>query len=214
MKAKSILLAELVAVAGLMFVSLPAGAECWMTCPPGSTATPSSRGEQGATATVEPTTSPEEATPPKKPEATAKASPTPAPAKPKAAPAPAGATIEPAASPEEATPAKKPEATAKASPTAASTKPTVPPTVQSTNAQATPLPPRAKAYSPVKEAGCRGTLLMISPGCRRMQGEERAKNASRIRIATGTFRGSRTARSRRHPAESRHTYRARSDLCP
>ena len=74
MKAKSILLAELVAVAGLMFVSLPAGAECWMTCPPGSTATPSSRGDQGATATVEPTASPEEATPAKMPEATAKAS--------------------------------------------------------------------------------------------------------------------------------------------
>ena len=137
MKAKSLLLTVLVPATGLAFLSLPAGAECWMTCPPGSTATPSATEKP---ATAEPAASTEELTPAKKPEATAKASPTPAPAKPKAAPAPAGATIEPAASPEEATPAKMPEATAKASPTAAPTKPTVPPTVQSTTSSPEPAP--------------------------------------------------------------------------
>lgn len=108
MKAKSILLAALVAVAGLMLESLPAGAECWMTCPPGSTATPSSSVDQGATATVEPAASPQEATPAKKPEATAKASPT-APVTPKPAAAPAGA--EPATEPpsvQSTTPAPEP----------------------------------------------------------------------------------------------------------
>ena len=92
MKAKSLLLTILVPVTGLTFLSLPAGAECWMTCPPGSTATPSATNENGVTATAEPVASPEEQIPAKKPEATAKASPAPAPAKPKAAPTPAGAS--------------------------------------------------------------------------------------------------------------------------
>ena len=113
MKAKSLLLTILVPVSGLTFLSLPAGAECWMTCPPGSTTTPSATEQTGVTATAEPV-SPEELTPAKTPETTAKASP--APAKPKAAPIPAEATVEPVASPEELTPAKTPEATAKASP--------------------------------------------------------------------------------------------------
>ena len=39
MKAKSLLLTELLVATGLTLLSLPAGAECWMTCPPGSTAT-------------------------------------------------------------------------------------------------------------------------------------------------------------------------------
>ena len=123
MKAKSLLLTVLVAATGLAFLSLPAGAECWMTCPPGSTATPSATEKP---ATAERAASTEELTPAKKPEATAKASPAPAPAKSKAAEAPAGANVEPTASPEELTPAKKSEATAKASPTAAPTKPTAP----------------------------------------------------------------------------------------
>ena len=92
MKAKSLLLT---ALSGLTFLSSPAGAECWMTCPPGSTATPSPTGVQGATATAEPTLSPEEPTQGKKPEAMAKAAPTPVPAKPKAVPATAGATTAP-----------------------------------------------------------------------------------------------------------------------
>jgi len=98
MKAKSLLLTELLVATGLTLLSLPAGAECWMTCPPGSTATPSSTREQGATATTEQAVSPEERTPAKgeltqgkKPEATAKASPVPAPAKPKSVPTPAAA---------------------------------------------------------------------------------------------------------------------------
>ena len=110
MKAKSLLLTVLVPATGLAFLSLPVSAECWMTCPPGSTETPSTTGTQGATATAESVASPEE--PAKKPETTAKASPTPAPAKPKAASASAGATIEPAASPGEATSDKMPEAKA------------------------------------------------------------------------------------------------------
>ena len=116
MKAKSRLLTELLVATGLTLLSLPAGAECWMTCPPGSTATPSSTREQGATATTEQAVSPEERTPAKgeltqgkKPEATAKAASTPAPAKPKAVPAPAGATTEPGAPPEGRTPAKGPK---------------------------------------------------------------------------------------------------------
>ena len=68
MKAKSLLLTGLLVVTGLTFLSLPAGAECWMTCPPGSTATPNSTGKQGATATTEPAVSPEERTPAKEPD--------------------------------------------------------------------------------------------------------------------------------------------------
>ena len=128
MKPKSLLLTILVPVTGLTFLSLPAGAECWMTCPPGSTATPSATNENGVAATAEPVASPEELTPAKTPEATAKASPAPVPAKPKAAPTAAEATAEPVASPEELTPAKKPEATAKASPALAPAKPKSPPT--------------------------------------------------------------------------------------
>jgi hypothetical protein len=119
MKAKSLLISLLVSVTGLTWLSLPAGAECWMTCPPGSTATPSAMGKQDAAATAEPVTSSEELTQAKKPEATAKAAPAPAP---KASPSPAAATTEPAASPE-LTQAKKPEATAKASPAPAPAKP-------------------------------------------------------------------------------------------
>ena len=137
MKAKSLLLTVLVAATGLAFLSLPAGAECWMTCPPGSTASPSAMEKP---ATAERAASTEELTPAKKPEATAKASPAPAPAKSKAAEAPAGANVEPTASLEELTPAKKSEVTAKASPTAAPTKPTVPPTVQSTTSSPEPAP--------------------------------------------------------------------------
>ena len=92
MKAKSLLLTILVPVTGLTFLSLPAGAECWMTCPPGSTATPSATNENGVTATAEPVASPEKQTLTKTPEATAKASPAPVPAKPKAAPTAAEAT--------------------------------------------------------------------------------------------------------------------------
>src|SRR6476620_4300052 len=103
MNAKSILLTILIPVIGLTFLSLPAGAECWMTCPPGSTATPSATKENGVTATAEPV-SPEELTPAKTPEMTAKASP--APAKPKAAPTPAEATAEQVASPQELPPVK------------------------------------------------------------------------------------------------------------
>jgi len=66
MKAKSLLLTALLVASGLTFLSSPAGAECWMTCPPGSTATPSPTGVQGATATAEPTLSPEEPTQGKK----------------------------------------------------------------------------------------------------------------------------------------------------
>jgi hypothetical protein len=72
MKAKSLLLTILIPVSGLTFLSLPAGAECWMTCPPGSMATPSATKENGVTATAEPV-SPEELTPAKTPETTAKA---------------------------------------------------------------------------------------------------------------------------------------------
>jgi hypothetical protein len=97
MKAKSLLLTGLLVATGLTFLSLPAGAECWMTCPPGSTATPSSTGKQGATATTEPAVSPEERTPAKEPETAAKASTTSVPAKPKAVPTVTGATTEPAA---------------------------------------------------------------------------------------------------------------------
>ena len=88
MKAKSLLLTVFVPVTGLTFLSLPAGAECWMTCPPGSTAAPNATETQGATATEELV-------------ATAKASPTPVPGKRKASPAPAADTMEPAASPED-----------------------------------------------------------------------------------------------------------------
>ena len=73
MKAKSLLLTILVPVSGLTFLSLPAGAECWMTCPPGSTTTPSATEQTGVTATAEPVASPEKQTLTKTPEATAKA---------------------------------------------------------------------------------------------------------------------------------------------
>ena len=121
MKAKSFLLNVVAAATGLTFLSLPADAECWMTCPPGSTTTPNPAETQNVTATAEPTASPELTTA-KKPEATDNASPTPVPAKAKAALNPAGATAEPATSPELTT-AKKPEATAKVSPTPVLAKP-------------------------------------------------------------------------------------------
>ena len=123
MNAKSLLLTTIVPVIGLALLSLPAGAECWMTCPPGSTTTPSATGEQGTAATAEPAASPEEVTPAKKTQATAKASPTRVPAKPTAAPTPVGATAEPATALEEPTPAKEPETTAKVSPTQVPAKP-------------------------------------------------------------------------------------------
>ena len=141
MKAKSLLLTGLLVGTGLTFLSLPAGAECWMTCPPGSTATPSSTGKQGATATTEPEVSPEERTPAKEPETAAK--------EPKAVPTATGATTEQAASPEELTQAKKPEATAKSSPNAVPAKPMAvptagpamkPPPVQSTTPAPAPAP--------------------------------------------------------------------------
>ena len=154
MKAKSLLLTILVPVSGLTFLSLPAGAECWMTCPPGSTTTPSATKETGVTATAEPV-SPEELTPVKTPEMTAKASP--APAKPKAAPTPAEATVEPVASPEELTPVKKPEATAKVSPAAESAKPNAAPTpagassaIEPSHVQSTSPAP---APTPAQDAG-------------------------------------------------------------
>jgi hypothetical protein len=118
MKAKSLLLTILIPVSGLTFLSLPAAAECWMTCPPGSTATPSATKENGVTATAEPVASPEKQTLTKTPEATAKASPAPVPAKPKAAPIPAEATVEPVASPTraEAGPAVEPSHVQSATP--------------------------------------------------------------------------------------------------
>ena len=70
MNAKSLLLTTIVPVIGLAILSLPAGAECWMTCPPGSATTPSATGEQGTAATAEPAASPEEVTPAKKTQAT------------------------------------------------------------------------------------------------------------------------------------------------
>jgi polysaccharide biosynthesis/export protein len=75
MKAQSLLLAVLVPVAALTFQSLPAGAQCWITCPPGSTAAPNATGTKGATATAEPAASPKK--PAKKPEATEATSGTP-----------------------------------------------------------------------------------------------------------------------------------------
>jgi hypothetical protein len=89
MKPKLLLLTVLVSVAGPTWLSSPAGAECWMVCPPESTASPNETGI--ATATTEPTSSAEELTRVEKPEATAKAAPAPAPAKLEAATAPAGA---------------------------------------------------------------------------------------------------------------------------
>ena len=125
MKAKYRLLTVLVPATGLAFLSLPAGAECWMTCPPGSTATPSATEKP---ATAEWAASTEELTPAKNPEATAKASPASLPAK-----------VEPTASTEELTPAKKPEATAKAPPAPVPAKPK---TATPTGADpATDLPP-------------------------------------------------------------------------
>ena len=75
MKAKSLLLTIPLAVTALTFLSLPAGAECWVTCPPGSAATPGATGTQGATGAPGPAGSPEELTPAKKPQAMAKAAP-------------------------------------------------------------------------------------------------------------------------------------------
>jgi hypothetical protein len=128
MTARSLLLTALIPVTGVTLLSLPAGAECWMTCPPGSTTTPRAMGEQGAAATADQAASPEELTPAKKPSATAKASPGPVPAKPKAAPRPVEPTAQPAASPEDPTPAKDLESTAKASSTPVPEKPKAAPT--------------------------------------------------------------------------------------
>jgi hypothetical protein len=147
MKAKSFLLNVVGVATGLTFLSLPAGAECWMTCPPGSTTTQSAAGTQGVTATVEPTASPGLTTA-KKPEATAKVSPTPVPAKPKAAPSPAGAT----APAEELTTAKKPEATAKASPTPVP-KATLAPDRAGPATEPPPIPPAAPAPVPAPTKG-------------------------------------------------------------
>lgn len=152
MKAKSLLLTALLVASGLTFLSSPAGAECWMTCPPGSTATPSPTGVQGATATAEPTLSPEEPTQGKKPEAMAKAAPTPVPAKPKAVPATAGATTEPAALPEERTPAKRSEATAKASPTPVPEKPKAVPTPAAAGPATEPPPVQSTTTAPAPAA--------------------------------------------------------------
>ena len=59
MKTTSLLLVSFTAVVRLAVLSLPAAAECWMTCPPGSTATPSGTGQQTPTAETEPVASPE-----------------------------------------------------------------------------------------------------------------------------------------------------------
>ena len=153
MKAKSLLLTILIPVSGLTFLSLPAGAECWMTCPPGSTTTPSATKENGVTATAEPVASPEKQTLTKTPEATAKASP--APAKPKAAPTPAEATVEPVASPEKQTLTKTQEATAKASPAAAPAKPKAATTPAGASSATEPsqVQSTSPAPAPIQDAG-------------------------------------------------------------
>ena len=157
MKAKSLLLTILVPVSGLTFLSLPAGAECWMTCPPGSTATPSATKENGVTATAEPVASPEKQTLDQNARSDGQGLSCPRPAKPKAAPTPAEATVEPVASPEELTPAKTPEATAKASPAPAPAKPKAAPTpagaspaVEPSQVQSTSPAP---APAPAQDAG-------------------------------------------------------------
>src|SRR5262249_36000668 len=147
MKRKSFLLNVVAVATGLTFLSLQAGAECWMTCPPGSTTTPSAAGTQGVAATAEPTASPA-LTNAKKAEATAKALPAPVPAKPKATPSPAGAT----APAEELTTATKPEATAKASPTPMSAKPkvTLAPDGVGAAAEPSPILPEAQLPAPTQ----------------------------------------------------------------
>ena len=144
MKAKSLPLTILIPVSGLTFLSLPAGAECWMTCPPGSTATPSAAGMQGATATAEPVAASEELTPAKKSKTTVKA--LPAPAEPKASPVTAGATAEPAALPEEMAPATQTETTAKTSPAPAPAKSKAAPTPAGT--RPAPEPPQVQSTTP------------------------------------------------------------------
>jgi hypothetical protein len=144
MKAKSFLLTVVAVTTGLTFLSLPAGAECWMTCPPGSTTTPSAARNQGVTATAEPTASPKLTTA-KKAEGT-ESSPTPA--KPKAAPIPVGATAP-------ATTAQKTETTAKASPTPVPAKPKATPLADGTGpaTEPPPIPPAAPALMPAPSQG-------------------------------------------------------------
>ncbi len=145
MKAKSFLLNVVGVATGLTFLSLPAGAECWMTCPPGSTTTQSAAGTQGVTATVEPTASPGLTTA-KKPEATAKASPTPVP-KATLAPDRAGPATEP--------PPIPPAAPAPVrAPTKGQATPPVPvPQSSETNAAFQPAPSQAAPPAPVPIPG-------------------------------------------------------------
>ncbi len=69
MKTKSLRLRLLVPVAWLPLLASPAGAECWMTCPPGSTTAPSSPAaptsteSQGATVKGETSAAPEDLMP-------------------------------------------------------------------------------------------------------------------------------------------------------
>jgi len=100
MKATFLLLTTFTAISGSAVLSLPAAAECWMTCPPGTTTTPSAAVQEAPTAEAEPVISPEASKPAMKAEAKEQGSPSSAPAKKKAAPAQATATATPSLKPE------------------------------------------------------------------------------------------------------------------
>ena len=158
MKTTSLLLVSFTAVSGLGVLSLPAAAECWMTCPPGSTATPSRTCQQTATAEAQPVASPEAQRPVAKADVTDESFPATASAKKKTARPPGVATKPPPIEPK-ATPAPVEEATvptpvqAKAAP-AMQPPPAEPVSPAAVPAQARPqTPPPTAAFQPAPVQG-------------------------------------------------------------
>ena len=158
MKVASLFLG-LTAISGFAILSLPVvAAECWMTCPPGSASTPSVAEQQPPTAAAEPAALPDQQKPITKANVTDKSPPAAAPAKKKAAPAPAETTSKSPHTPEavpmpveESAPAQTKEAPATQAPPVEPAAPTAAPE-QDAGVQQPPQPAAAFQPVPAQEA--------------------------------------------------------------
>ena len=140
MNVASLFLCKFTAISGFGILSLPAvAAECWMTCPPGSASTPSAAEQQSPTAAAQPAALPDQQEPITKANVTDKSQAAAAPAKKKAAPAPAET-----ASKSPHTPEAVPMPVEKSAPVQ---------TKEAPATQAPPVEPAAPAAAPGQDAG-------------------------------------------------------------
>ena len=167
MRTTFLFLASFTAICGFAFLSWPAAAECWMTCPPGSTAPPSATEQQPSTAETEQLASPEAQKLVTKVEVKNESSRATVPSKKKSAQPPAVANTPPSiepkttAAPVEEVPGSTP-VQAKAAPVKQATpiEPTALPAVPAQNLVRPQTPPPAAAFQP---APVRGAAPSPSP---------------------------------------------------